>query len=214
MIKLITEYPIAINSPDHISTLGPEPTGGPSKDNSKNWSFNKKLYNLLTHKTSPLNILDLGCSGGGFVEDCVNDGHLAIGLEGSDYSLKHKRAAWATITNNLFTCDCTKPFELINQHGRILFDVITAWEFMEHIHKKDLLYLCDNIKNNLKKDGLFIASISMAYGPPFHQTTENKDWWLNFFESQNLYNNQELVDYFHPNWIRTDDNSFHVVLKT
>jgi hypothetical protein len=54
--------------------------------------------------------MDLGCSGGGIILDALLRGHMAIGLEGSDVSLKQQRAEWRVIPNHLFTCDITKPF--------------------------------------------------------------------------------------------------------
>lgn len=62
------------------------------RDNSRPRRFNKKLYELFG-MDSPLWVLDLGCSGGGFVKDCLDDGCLAVGIEGSDYFKKLCRAA-------------------------------------------------------------------------------------------------------------------------
>lgn len=211
MFKLVTNNPVAIESPDHLSTLGPEPTGGPTKDNSKNPNFNRKLYNLF--KGNLLWILDLGCSGGGFVEDCLNDGHIAIGLEGSDYSLIRKRAAWATIPESLFTCDCTKPFQIEYENKPVEdFDVVTSWEFAEHIPAKDWPQLCDNVRNHLKLEGLWILSVSQCPGD-MHQLIKSKDWWVDMFEKEGFINQQDLVQYFDKDFVRTDDMSFHLVLK-
>ena len=82
--------------------------------------------------------INLDNSGGGMIEDFVKDGHYAIGLEGSDYSLRTQRAAWSIIPDNLFTCDCSKPFQITYDNKPILFDIITAWEVMEHFHMNDL----------------------------------------------------------------------------
>ncbi len=127
---LYTNRPVAVDSPDHLFPYGVK------QDNSRNPLFNKKLYALLGRK--PLHILDFGCAGGGFVKDCLDDGHIAIGLEGSDYCKRTGRAEWSTIPDHLFTCDITAPFFLkaVNDLGEetdVKFDVITAWEFMEHI---------------------------------------------------------------------------------
>jgi len=34
---------------------------------------------------------------------------------------------------NLFTCDITKPFEVVQGSQPVRFDLITAWEVLEHI---------------------------------------------------------------------------------
>lgn len=211
MFKVVTDYPVALESPDHLSTLTSEPTGGPSKDNSKNPNFNKKLYSLFNDEI--LCIMDLGCSGGGFVEDCLNDGHIAIGLEGSDYSLKNKRACWETIPESLFTCDCTKPFQIVYNEIHPIFDVITSWEFAEHIQEKDWPQLCENVRKHLKKNGFWIMSISTCWGPPYHQTIQTRDWWLEMFEKEGFINRQDLVEYFDKDFVRIDAMSFHVVLQ-
>ena len=62
-------------------------------------------------------LLDIGCSGGGFVRDLLDDGHIAIGLEGSDYSKKSRRAEWAIIPDFLFTADVTGDVDIF-MNGR------------------------------------------------------------------------------------------------
>jgi len=211
MFKVITEYPLALDSPDYQLTLTNTVEGGPIIDNSRNHKFNEKLYELYPNQK--LYIMDLGCSGGGFIKDCVDDGHFAIGLEGTDYSFKHKRAEWNTIPNNLFTCDVTKPFQVYYNNDKVKFDVITAWEFMEHINEKDLHILFTNIINHLKINGLFICSISTCEGPPFHQTIQNQNWWMDEFIKFNLINKKDLVNFFETDFVRIDNLSFHMVLQ-
>src|SRR3990167_2627697 len=104
MLKVETDYPVALDSPDHLEPWGTK------QDNSVNKRFNKKLIKLFGHTP---NVLDLGCAGGGFVRSIIKQGGLAVGIEGSDYSKKIKRAEWAKIPDNLFTADITKPFKLI-----------------------------------------------------------------------------------------------------
>lgn len=103
-IKVLTKHPVAKDSPDHIMPHGTK------LDNSKNPRFNKKIYNLFNF-ANPIKILDLGCSGGGFVKQSLDDSSLAVGLEGSDFSKKEKRAEWKTLSNKfLFTADISKEF--------------------------------------------------------------------------------------------------------
>src|SRR3972149_1215328 len=75
-----TAHLVALDSPDHIAPFAT------AHDTSRNHLFNQKLYSLYPAR-SPL-IRDLGCAGGGFVHDCINDGCLAVGIEGSDFSLR------------------------------------------------------------------------------------------------------------------------------
>lgn len=166
----------------------------------------------------------MGCSGGGFVRDCFEDGMLAVGLEGSDYSKKFKRAEWRFIPEYLFTCDVTSPFELFVDSGKekmpLLFDVVTSWELIEHIAQKDLPAVINNVKRHLVPNGMWILSVSMNHdiidGVDLHQTVQKKRWWIAFFEKYGLRNNPQHVRYFQDQFIRGPrygaPNSFHLVL--
>jgi SAM-dependent methyltransferase len=220
MLKFIlkTDKPVAVDSPDFLVPHGTK------LDNSKNQLFNKKLYTLFGGKT--LHILDLGCSGGGFVKDCIDDGHIGIGLEGSDYSKKIGRAEWRTIPKNLFTCDIAAEFSLkaVDENSltesEVKFDAITAWEFIEHIKTEDLPKVCNNVIRHLKKGGVWIMSVSpneeVIDGMKLHQTVENQEWWENFFHSMGFRNHPHLVNYFGQDWVRGHlqgaPGSFHFVL--
>ena len=156
MITLETNHPVAIESPDHIFPWGT------MRDNSTNEGFINEIlaYNKIKGKET-INFLDLGCSGGQLVIDILNRGNRSIGLEGSDYSVKHKRANWPEYHNkNLFTCDVTKEYKLFENKERILFDTITGWEVIEHIHPNDLENFFKHINDNLYSGGFFCGSIS------------------------------------------------------
>jgi 2-polyprenyl-3-methyl-5-hydroxy-6-metoxy-1,4-benzoquinol methylase len=134
----------------------------------------------------PHGLLDLGCSGGQLVSDFLSFGWYAAGLEGSDYSAKTGRANWPKLGGvNLFTCDITKPFQLEANGSPVQFDVITAWEVLEHIHENDLPKLLENICNHLKPGGLFIASTCsgscVINGIELHQTRWSNGQWKEWF---------------------------------
>jgi len=218
-LVLKAEQAVALDSPDHLMPHGTR------LDNSRNPLFNKKLGHLLGHK--PLWVLDLGCSGGGFVKNCLDEGHIAVGLEGSDYSKKQQRAEWATIPDHLFTCDVSRPFELssvvepAHETTPVQFDVITAWELIEHIKEQNLPQVCQNVLRHLRPGGLWIMSVSpnpeVIEGRVLHQTVQGADWWLNFFRQQGLENHPELVQYFDCDWVRgplqNAPGSFHLILS-
>lgn len=178
-IILQTDHPVAYDSPDHINPLGT------IQDNTRNYAFYKKCRDLFGPDMS---FLDLGCSGGGLVFDFALNGHVAIGLEGSDRSKKMGRANWRTIPNNLFTCDITKPFNLITaKSGAVVtFDVISCWEVLEHIPEKDLPQLIENVKNHLSNGGIFVGSISKSPEDPLHVTLHENAWWVEKFKIFNL----------------------------
>ena len=127
-------------------------------------------------------LLDLGCSGGQLVKDFSEWGWLAVGLEGSDYSLRHRRANWADLAGkNLFTCDITRPFQIETRGHPAKFDVITMWEVLEHIAEADLPQLFANILNHMEVGGYFIASTTsvpdVQNGVDLHQTKWTNPQW-------------------------------------
>lgn len=206
-IEVRTDHPIAVTSLDHLQPWGT------MRDNSRNHAFNELLYGLFPAKE--LRIMDLGCSGGGFVKDCIDDGHIAIGLEGSDYSFKQQRAEWTTIPENLFLCDITKAFQVLINNQWVKFDVITAWEVMEHIAKPDLPMLCNNINKHLADNGLVFMSVSPRK-EKYHQTVESREWWSQLFASYGLLHCKKTCDHFNRQWIRGGgrrDKSYNFVLK-
>lgn len=220
-VYIETKKPVAIDSPDHLCPLGT------AQDNSTNWYFNQKLYTLFGKR---IKVLDLGCSGGGFVRNCINDGHFAVGLEGSDYSLKMLRAEWPILGNKfLFTADITAPFNLQFVCGQtdthLNFDVITLWEVCEHIAEEDIEGLVKNIFNHLAPGGIIIASIGEGACDSgdgevvWHQTVKSKNWWIEKFQQFGLNHRPELLDYFDGQYIRgpkqgyTTPDSFHVILQ-
>lgn len=210
MFTVKTDHPIATYSRDHTHP------GGTMRDNSRWRPFNEKLYNKFSQK--PLFIMDLGCSGGGFVKDCIDDSHNALGLEGSDYSLIRKRAEWGTIPQNLFTADITEPYQVYFNDSPSLFDCITAWEVMEHIEEGRLVGFCENIKRHLAPSGIFVASVSRQRGE-HHVTVRADDWWHKMFNDNKLINRPEFVSYFGHDMVRgpfahgNAADSFHVVLQ-
>jgi len=98
------------------------------------------------------------------------------------------RANWRTIPDNLFTCDITKPFKLINtkENAPQKFNVISCWEVLEHIPEKDLLQLIENVKSHLAEGGIFIGSVSKIVDDPLHVTIHENDWWIKKFSDFGL----------------------------
>jgi len=152
-VILQTQHPIAVDSPDHLYPVGT------ANDNSTNDKF---INDVLTWKNKP-NVMDLGCAGGQYIVDMFNKGCLAVGVEGSDYCLRNRRFNWPNYYNKvLFTGDITKPYKVLNENEQVKFDLITAWEVVEHIHGDDLYQFFSNIANNLKIGGIFYGSVASS----------------------------------------------------
>ena len=212
-ITLKTNNPIAFDSPDHITPWGT------MRDNTTNLNFIDEIHEFfkLNNEVDNFNFLDLGCSGGQLVVDFHKRGNLSIGLEGSDYSVKHQRANWPEYYNKiLFTCDVTKPYTIYNNDEKVEFDLITAWEVVEHIHPKDLSNFFSYINDNLKTGGLFLASISTvgdnATGIDLHQSVFTEAEWYKNFPQVLKNTNLKVYKYPFTHKVRWDATSFHVLL--
>jgi hypothetical protein len=220
-VSIVCERDVAYESPDHLVPKGTR------TNNTRNKRFNRKLYSLYLDRYvhSQLRVLDIGCSGGAFVKDCIDSGCLAVGLEGSDYSKKRKRAEWATIPDFLFTCDVTRDFDLFlegkaGEREKLVFDVVTSWEVLEHIHERDLERLAGNVKKHLAPHGLWIMSIGseddIVDGVNLHQTVKPRDWWVKKFESFGLHSLDRYVRFFNTQFVRgpkTDNPGYHLVVS-
>jgi SAM-dependent methyltransferase len=173
-----TDHPVAFKSPDHLIPWGT------MRDNSTNKKFVSAMKARIEReqRKSEYGAMDLGCSGGQLVRDFRDLGWMAVGLEGSDFSLKHGRANWPALAGkNLFTCDITKPFQVTSAGKPARFDLITAWEVLEHIPTPDIPMLFTNIVQHMKPGGYFVASTTSVPdihdGVDLHQTKwPNAEW--------------------------------------
>lgn len=173
-MKLITDNPIAVDSADH------QYPRGAMQDNTHCPKFVHACKRAFKHPS----LLDLGCAGGGLIRDFIDAGLVAVGLEGCDYLLRNHAGEWGntSLLCNLLTVDITKPFTL-TRDGRTAFqfDVISAWEVLEHIHECDLPQLFSNIKEHLELEGIFVASVATYpdenQNAKYHVTIKPREWW-------------------------------------
>jgi 2-polyprenyl-3-methyl-5-hydroxy-6-metoxy-1,4-benzoquinol methylase len=218
-----TDRPVALESDDHRWPRGT------AYNNSWNRNFNLKLYYLFNFRTD-LRVLDLGCSGGGFVRSILEDGYTALGLEGSDFSRKLRSGEWDTCPHHLLTCDITRPFDVREVGGaRVRFHCITAWEVLEHIPTAALPTLMENISGHLTEDGIFVGSVDTApdgnpvTGAVYHVTLQPRSWWVEQFAKVGLIewlkHPFETRDYVRghgmglADWDPADGHGFHLVLR-
>lgn len=192
--QVLTDYPVALDSPDH---LWPH---GTARDNSRCPEFCELVERHFGGR--PLFCLDLGCSGGGLVRDWLERGHHALGLEGSDYSRKRGRAEWATIPENLLTCDCSRPFQVLYEGAPARFDVITGWEFFEHIPEDRIKTLMTNVRNHIAPGGLVLASIPCHRDPPWHLCLHERPWWNQVFANHGFEVSEEGLDILRQHRVR------------
>jgi SAM-dependent methyltransferase len=195
---------IAYESKDHLHPWGVRVANG------TNQRFCDKLYKLYRLGAS-LKVLDIGCGGGAFVRNLLDDGNLAIGIEGSDYALRWRRAEWRLIPEWLFTADFTKTVRIQLNDEPARFDAITAWEVLEHIKAEDVRGFMENVVLHLVPGGLFICSISDRHdfvgGVDLHETVADGRWWaerLSGFLERAL----KLERYFNTQWVRSRKHGY------
>lgn len=187
-IRIITNHPVAEDSPDHLAPLGCV------NDNTTTPHYTAWVCNMIGKSGK---YLDLGCAGGGAVMDVARAGvSLSMGLEGSTHPRNAPQAAghenWTRYEGtNLFTCDISKPFAIVNDRGPLLtFDLISAWELLEHLKEHDVAKFMKNVWSHLAPGGYFIASIcpNLCHGSGMfglgdgnehhrHQTVRPLSYW-------------------------------------
>ena len=223
MFRVDTSAPVAQGSADH---LWPH---GTIHDSSVNRRFNLKLYDWLG-RDPELSVLDLGCAGGGLVRSILEDGYTAVGLEGSDVSLRLRSGEWDTIPHHLLTADITAPFQVSTAAGEeVAFHCVTAWEVLEHIPEEKVDAVAANVARHLRPGGVFVASVAQfrdedpLTGAVYHVTLRDPDWWRERFAAHGLVEATdhpfETQDYVRghgrglKDWDPADGDGFHLVLR-
>ena len=202
-LSVHTSFPVAYDSNDHIDPKGTK------HDNTRKIAFVERTEQLFVDQK--IVFADLGCAGGGLVKDFVDRGHSAVGIEGSDYSKVNQRAEWATIPDNLFTADISKPFFITTEENiTCCCDLITSWDVLEHIEERKMYGLLSNIYNNLKTNGLFVCSIATFPDGPHHVTLRPKEWWVKIFKEFNL---NEVEDVYNTEQRLRESSFFLNVVK-
>jgi len=212
MFNVITNYPVAYESPDHIWGHNP------IENNYANTKFNHRLYEILDNLEAK--ITDWGCAGGGFIRECLDDGYAAVGLEGSDIAAKQMYANWPLLYNkNLFTCDITREFQITFNGEACKFDCITSWEVLEHIHADAVDTLMSNIVKHIKPGGYYICSIhcgsaehcKMTFGHEWgtkyghtslHQNVNTPEYWDRLFWRWGFEYKRSMKESFQGQFIR------------
>ncbi len=222
LYRVESGHPVAVSSDDHKHPRGS------IYDNSVHAPFNSRTTALFKGR-APLKLLDLGCAGGGLVRSFIAEGHIGIGLEGSDASQRAKSGEWGTCPLHLFTCDLTHPFRIVDRDGQLVkFDIITSWEVLEHIPEGALDALVSSITTHLADGGIFVGSVdtdpdgNLLTGATYHVTLKPKPWWLEVFGRGGLVevpsHPYEIEDYVRGNglgfkdWDPRDGTGFHLVM--
>ena len=217
IFDVVTEYPIAFDSPDHLQPHGTV------NDNHTNETWVENVLKIFKNKEN-IKVMDLGCAGGKLVKSWLNYTDYAIGLEGSNFSQYHRRHEWPQLDEkNLFTCDVSRAFKVLCNDEPFLCDIISAWEVFEHIHPDRLKIFLTNIYYHLDRNGLFMGSIHTRSDIPsgrshiyetvldMHQTIMTKEEWYSTINETNLFFIEEYDN--NIGIVREDANSFPLKMR-
>ncbi len=176
-----SENPIASNSFDHINPLSTQ------QGLSRNPAFVAECLKIFGPE---MTALDIGTGTGGLVAEFLSCNVSAFGIDGSDHNQKFGNGYWHLIPGNLSCADATKRFSISSSiNGAVQkFDLITMWEFLEHIEEESLEGVFENIRSHLDVDGYVLCSVSTIDhigedGTNYHRTLKPKNWWLELFDS-------------------------------
>lgn len=178
-------------------------------ESHKNPSFNQWVIDEFA-KDKQISILDLGCGGGGMIEDFINIGNIGVGLDVRNGYYLRRAYSWGTRPNNLFRCDITRPFQIYFDEKPAKFDIITSFEVFEHIHPSHIDNLLSNIQNHSHEKTVLLLQISTNPYEWVHRTILPRTEWLNIFSKYNLEFKGCL-----PSTIRPDckDQAISFILK-
>jgi cyclopropane fatty-acyl-phospholipid synthase-like methyltransferase len=173
-ILVKTEHKFALHAPDctlHMESFSDDQNFSPKKlqnevgaggDFFTDLKFIDEVIDRFPLESGEkINWLDLGCAGGKLILDISNHEKtdICIGLDGSVGV--YKQESWSSGKNKdvLKNADLSKEFFIEKSNGdKVIFDVITAWELVEHFYENELEVFFTNVYNHLSDDGVFIGS--------------------------------------------------------
>lgn len=122
----------------------------------------KKLYiDVYFPKDKNVKILDLGCGPGLFLEACKNSGYY--NYEGVE--LLGELADYARDELGLNNIKRADIFEYLETAKDQAYDIVSAFNIIEHIKKERVSELFDLIFKNLKNGGIFLSEVPNADSP-------------------------------------------------
>jgi cyclopropane fatty-acyl-phospholipid synthase-like methyltransferase len=96
------------------------------------------------------------------------------------------------------------------------FDVITAWEVLEHLDPHRLQIALAGIYNHLEDDGIFLGSVSLISDAPegieLHQIIKPWDFWIDQFQKNGMFTVEAYpFEKVYP--VRQIEGSLYIMLR-
>lgn len=186
LLTITTDRPIALDSVDHL-----EPRGALDQQGHEGIEFFTELKQVYPDIKT---VLDLGAGSGWFVNNGVKCGFDAHGVEGTDKV--DSEAPWLVFSDRrLFHADLRYPFyifypDVYYRQGvgaanfYVLFDLITAWDVMEHLSEDSIDTTMKNITRHLNRGGYLMGTIEFSDkdNEGYHTLCKPREWWVSKFE--------------------------------
>lgn len=179
-MRIFTDSPVAVDSNDHLKPHG---AVHDFSDATEFCSYMKK------HWPKKKTLLDLGTGSGTVVKTALAAGMDAYGIEGSDVPRKQGLGGWPELADvRLFNADLRYRFDLtiFDEESSLVqrFDIITAWDVMEHMTEDTIDTVMDNIKRHSTEGTFVMATIQFDNhnNELYHHLLKPRDWWVKKFK--------------------------------
>lgn len=117
-------------------------------------------------------LLEVACAKGWFVQHALQRGYEAKGFDISEYAIS---SAPQPAASNIYVADAIEPFDGSD------FDVVVAWEFLEHIPEEHIDTVLGNISASLRPGGQVWLKICIFREDTDHDDTHvsifPREWW-------------------------------------
>ena len=147
------------------------------------------LYDLYRSELDTYDVktlLDVGCGRGGFMQRMISDGVKCKGVDLSSVMVDACREQG-------FDAECIDVAEVEGHYDA----VVSIFDVLNFMDKKNLLSFLDSIANKLNDDGIFIADINTLYGfSDVAEGTMSKDLEDEFLCVEAEFLNEELHTFF------------------
>jgi predicted TPR repeat methyltransferase len=123
--------------------------------------YKSRFIEPLFPKDKSVRILDMGCGYGLFLDACKRLGYTnLLGVE-----LISKFADYAKREFGLDNIATRDLFSFLESKDDNYFDIITAFNIVEHVKKEKVEYLLNLINKKLKPEGMFVMEVPNADSP-------------------------------------------------
>jgi SAM-dependent methyltransferase len=152
-------------------------------------------YMKFLQKGSTLKMLDVGCGEGYYVRDAMNEGINAYGIDISTHAIEN---ALAEVKDRITFGSITEiPF------ADEEFDIMTAFDVIEHIDPKYTSNMVEEIRRVLKPDGIIIITTPNSNFGSWvfdltHINVRPPRFWKLIFEEHNF----EVKMFYVPSFLK------------